>query len=107
MGFPGGLERGSCTTRKGLLIMDTLRQKQRGGQGSKLEARKQARVMCGQCRVTKECRAWVLEEEEPAGSWGGMIAGLTPEDRRYIRSQKEEEDAAEESDSEEGDDSAR
>lgn len=43
--------------------------------------RRQVREMCAACPVFTACETWVLAAEEPAGNWGGMIAGMTPGDR--------------------------
>lgn len=42
----------------------------------------------GYCPLRKVCRAWVLAEESPAGSWGGVWGGLTPDDRVKIKTGK-------------------
>lgn len=37
-----------------------------------------------QCPAYAQCLAWILNSEEPAGSWGMVYAGLTVNDRKRI-----------------------
>lgn len=47
-----------------------------GGTGG-IERREEMRVkVCGVCPFIRDCAAWVLAAETPAGSWGGMYGGL-------------------------------
>lgn len=43
-----------------------------------------ARGVCKVCPLNTTCRTWVIAEERPAGSWGGMYAGMTPQNRRDL-----------------------
>jgi len=42
----------------------------------------EARAVCMSCPVRELCAAWVLEDEKPAGDWGGVYGGLSVADRR-------------------------
>jgi hypothetical protein len=45
-------------------------------------ARERAKAWCKlPCPVLDKCRAWVMSEESPAGSWGGVYAGMDRWDR--------------------------
>lgn len=48
-----------------------------------MNRRDRARALCdtGPCPVRDACRAWVLAQEKPAGSWGGVWGGLDPWNR--------------------------
>lgn len=43
-----------------------------------------AQALCEQCPIAskQECLRWITDAEEPAGSWGGVYAGLTAADRK-------------------------
>lgn len=50
-----------------------------------IAARDLAKAMCntGPCPIRDSiCRPWVLREEDPPGSWGGVWGGLDPWNRR-------------------------
>lgn len=47
---------------------------------------KDASNICGKCPAKPECGKWVLENETPTGSWGGVWAGMTPGERKRVRS---------------------
>lgn len=49
-----------------------------------IRARRTAREMCEACPLLAECRAWVMEQEDPPGSWGGVWGGLDPWNRRGL-----------------------
>ena len=42
-----------------------------------------ARLICNtKCAIRDQCRGWALQEEKPAGSWGGVWGGLDPRERQ-------------------------
>lgn len=47
-----------------------------------IQGRELSKQLCDYCPVKKECRDWVLRDESPAGSWGGVYGGLDPWNRR-------------------------
>jgi len=68
---------GPCKTPEGLELADRVL----SGRSGSVELH---RLMCQLCPTLQRCRTWVLEEEVPAGSWGGMYGGLTVTDRRRM-----------------------
>lgn len=48
------------------------------------------RILCSGCPIETVCRGWVLAEERPAGSWGGVWGGLDPAQRAAIVSRRPE-----------------
>lgn len=40
-----------------------------------------ARELCGLCPVLQACDRYITDAEEPAGSWGGVWAGMSPRER--------------------------
>ncbi len=44
-----------------------------------------AKLMCRSCPMREVCKNWVLTAEEPAGGWGGIFAGMSPDMRRKAR----------------------
>ena len=71
------LAAGECRTLRGMVTMDNYVDwpQSEGRVGA-------ARGVCGACRLSVACEAWVIAAEQPAGSWGGMYAGMTPQNRR-------------------------
>jgi len=50
------------------------------------EARPKAKRICDErCPIRDECAVYVLTNERPRGSWGGVWGGMTPNDRRERR----------------------
>lgn len=47
------------------------------------------RRICDNCPIRPECQRWVLSNETPAGSWGGMYGGLSVSERQKIAEQRE------------------
>ena len=45
---------------------------ERGSSRARREA--QAKAMCVQCPVVRQCLKWALDTREPYGVWGGMSA---------------------------------
>ncbi len=43
--------------------------------------RAMAKLLCATCPLQQVCLAWVMQEEEPAGSWGGVWGGMDPWER--------------------------
>jgi hypothetical protein len=73
---------GLCTSPRG-------QETARGGshdQASRagIKARARAKNLCnaGPCPIRDRCRTWVLTQEKPAGSWGGVWGGLDPWNRQ-------------------------
>lgn len=61
------------------------------------QVREMARAACRQCPIREQCRAYVIGQEKPAGSWGGMWGGLDVFQRVELakrRKQEEKQDAA-------------
>ncbi len=73
---------GNCRTERGRKLADRLLGAARG-------AVEEHRTMCTLCPALAACRRWVLEEEQPAGSWGGMYGALTVAERKRIASKRE------------------
>lgn len=74
------LSRGACTSGSGRRIA-------RAGQtdatyGWAVKAREQAKEVCRDCPLVQECLKYVMAAESPAGSWGSVWGGLTPDDRK-------------------------
>lgn len=44
--------------------------------------REAAKLLCTTCPLFEECRTWVMEKEQPRGSWGGVWGGLDPWNRQ-------------------------
>ncbi|MYW46346.1 WhiB family transcriptional regulator [Streptomyces sp. SID161] len=43
------------------------------GRGAQItNAVKQAKQVCGRCRIRSGCLQWALDTQQPAGVWGGM-----------------------------------
>lgn len=47
-----------------------------------------AKDLCRSCPLRKACASWALQEEDPAGSWGGVWGGMDPWDRVKLSKQK-------------------
>ena len=70
--------KGRCTKPGGKGLMDAAAIPG-PGQGQRIKA---AKWMCLKaCVVRAECLAWIDKAEVPAGSWGGIYAGLTAKER--------------------------
>lgn len=50
--------------------------------------RAEMRAWCHICPIMQTCRAWALEMEKPAGSWGGVWGGLDPSERAAFVSRR-------------------
>jgi hypothetical protein len=84
---PPNLRDGACTTPQGQQIYDAYLEKAKG-------AAESMRWLCStQCVQVEACRRWVLGNEQPVGSWGGMFAGLNANDRIRIAKTKAQERA--------------
>lgn len=46
--------------------------------------RVEMKAWCHVCPLMTKCREWVLAEERPAGSWGGVWGGLDPRERHEL-----------------------
>lgn len=73
------LSAGLCRSESGRKIME-------GGLVEQLtlgaeRRRVLAKQLCERCPLLAECRAWVLRDERPVGSWGGVYGGLDPWNR--------------------------
>lgn len=76
--FAGGL----CTSPAGMKIAD-------GGQNDQasrlgIAERAAAKRLCDVCPLKPMCREWVLSQERPAGTWGGVWGGLDPWNRKGL-----------------------
>lgn len=74
---PPDFTEAACRTPRGVMIMDAYMDAPQS-EGSVAAAR----GVCEACPLNATCRAWVIADERPAGSWGGMYAGMTPRNRR-------------------------
>lgn len=45
------------------------------------KSRLAAQAVCAGCRLAEACEQWILDDERPAGSWGGIYASMTPRAR--------------------------
>lgn len=76
---PGSVHRmpdfsaGACRTVRGIMVMNIYIE----NQGSE----RAARDLCDLCPIRRECLAWAVFAETPAGSWYGMYGGRTPQER--------------------------
>lgn len=50
-----------------------------------LEARVEAKKLCHSCPLQARCSTYILKNEVPAGSWGGVWGGMDAEDRKRER----------------------
>lgn len=73
------LSRGACVDDDGRRVMDDLR-----AWGNQRGALAAARRLCQGCPVRRECLRWAIDVEKPAGSWGGMLGGLMPGERKTL-----------------------
>lgn len=73
------LSGGTCQTPYGAALV---RHYQETAGARQTNVRKAIRFMCRRCKVAEACRDYVETYEDPAGSWGGVWAGLTPHERR-------------------------
>lgn len=70
---------GTCQSISGRKIID----KASNGKAARgVEARAIAAIMCAHCPVLALCQGWIRAAEQPAGSWGGFIAGEGASTRR-------------------------
>lgn len=76
---------GACTTVRGREAAQAGMNEQPSMRG--VNDRQRAKNLCnvGPCALRVRCRAWVLSQEEPAGSWGGVWGGLDPWNRRGLQ----------------------
>jgi Transcription factor WhiB len=77
------LSKGSCRKPWGRPLLDAAAAVQYRG-----DATRSAQFMCSRCPVRKRCGEWVAQAEDPAGSWGGIYAGMTPHQRRDAMSRR-------------------
>lgn len=72
------LSTGTCTKPRFREVMDD-------AIGTVLESKLQvARDVCSYCPVEQACKTWVIGQEKPAGSWGGVWGGLSVRERRNM-----------------------
>lgn len=72
------LDDASCRTREGQSIMDDY-----SDYPHIIPHEKNARLLCESCPARGACLEWIVAVEDPAGSWGGMIGGMSPRERRH------------------------
>jgi hypothetical protein len=72
------LSSGACTRPENIATMDAAYSREASERG--MLSRAQAEIVCASCPLStlKNCRKWVLENEEIPGSWGGVWGGLDP-----------------------------
>jgi Transcription factor WhiB len=78
--LPGAL----CTTTGGRTLMDALAEQSEGAAAA-------VKKMCETCPALAQCASWILEAEQPGGSWGGYYAGMTRAERYERWKEKEAE----------------
>ncbi len=66
----------ACRSRRGALIADEAMSLQLSLDGQ--QARDTAKSVCLTCPLIELCRRFVTAYESPAGSWGGVWAGMDP-----------------------------
>lgn len=75
------LKDAGCRTEKGFAAMTAYMEGRNGANPGILgEARKVCENLCP-LATKAACLAWVMTSEKSAGGWGGMYAGLTPNQR--------------------------
>ncbi len=75
--FPSLPPGGKCQSRYGLSVVDAYFAEKAGSAAAHQQ-------MCGSCPLREQCAAVVLKFEKPAGSWGGMYAGMDVAERRRV-----------------------
>lgn len=72
---------GLCTTERGQAAAEGGLNDQASRSG--IAARERAKNLCNAapCPLRDRCRRWVLTQENPPGSWGGVWGGLDPWNR--------------------------
>lgn len=78
--FTGGV----CTTPRGIETARTGASTEISLRAIKARARAKALCNVGPCPIRDMCRSWVLSQEDPPGSWGGVWGGLDPWNRRGL-----------------------
>lgn len=81
-GLPPDLRAGVCRRPLAAGVVEDGFNVQLSAAGVARRARAKALCNAGPCPVREQCRAWVLREERPAGSWGGVYGGLDPWNRK-------------------------
>lgn len=79
MDMPESLAQGSCVTPIGLANADKGQQIHANAEG--IRDREVAKQQCRSCIAQRDCLLFVLKNEEPAGTWGGVWGGLDPFNR--------------------------
>lgn len=76
---------GACTTAHGQRAATAGMNDQSSRKG--IHERERAKRLCnaGPCPIRDRCRSWVLDQEVPRGSWGGVWGGLDPWNRRGLQ----------------------
>lgn len=75
---------GACTTERGQKAALAGMNDQASLKAIKDRERAKALCTVGPCPILATCRAWVLGQERPEGSWGGVWGGLDPWNRRGL-----------------------
>jgi hypothetical protein len=74
------LSAGACRTPYGEVMVQ---QAQSTAGTAKVNADRALKWLCQRCTERVTCATWVLAvEDPPPGSWGGVIGGLSPSERR-------------------------
>jgi hypothetical protein len=76
------LSAGACGTERGRKVIELGFNVQTSRAGIAARARAKALCTAGPCPMRMSCLRYVLSQEEPAGSWGGVFGGLDPWNRR-------------------------
>lgn len=79
------MSKGRCVTQPGALKKFDAAQEAVADTVPATKARNAAKEVCGSCIMQHQCLAWTLQEESPAGSWGGVLGGMDPWEREEAK----------------------
>jgi hypothetical protein len=70
---------GSCMAPYGQKLMDRAEGTTKGAVRNQYV--REVKEMCWGCKRLDECGSWVVRAEDPPGTWGGIYAGMTRDER--------------------------
>ncbi len=74
---PESMRNGACTTPDGFWVMDAYQDRP-----NEAAIAEHARALCFSCPAKGDCLQYIVDVEQPPGTWAGMYAGLSPAQRR-------------------------